>query len=105
MATARRFALTMGMAALIVVCVVGIWRQSSLEATLLRALVALVVFAGIGYVCGLVGGAIMKDAVKTEVARVRSTAEAVGLRGRVSARRGVGRKTATLESGPAEKRE
>ena len=82
MATARRFALAMGMIAVIVVCVAGMWRQSPLAGTLLRALVALVVFAGIGYVCGLVGAAIMKDAVKTELTRAKDALEAGGLSGR-----------------------
>ena len=82
MATARRFALAMGMIAVIVVCVAGMWRQSPLAGTLLRALVAMVVFAGIGYVCGLVGAAIMKDAVKTELTRAKNVLEAGGLAGR-----------------------
>ncbi len=76
MATARRFAAAMGLIAMVVVCVGGIWRGTSLEGTLLRALVALVGFSLVGYLCGLLGAAIMKDAVKTEVARVQSTRDA-----------------------------
>lgn len=69
MATARRFAVAMGMMAVTVVCVSGIWRSASLEYTLLRALVALLLFAAVGYVCGLLGSAIMTDSVNTELIR------------------------------------
>ena len=82
MATARRFALAMGLTAFAVVCVIGIWRQSALESTLLKALVALVLFAVMGYVCGMVGAAIMKEAVKTELKRAKDAREAAGLPGR-----------------------
>ena len=71
MATARRFAVVMGMIAVVVVCVSGVWRQSSLESTLLRAFVALLLFSVVGYVCGLLGSAIMKDAVKTQIMRAK----------------------------------
>ena len=69
MATARRFALVMGITAMVVACVVGMCRETPLQTTLIRAAAALVVFAGIGYACGLVGAAIMKDAVKSELAK------------------------------------
>ena len=71
MATARQFAVAMGMIAVVVVCICGIWRQSSLESTLLRALVALLLFATIGYLCGLLGAAIMKDGVNSEIVRAK----------------------------------
>jgi len=88
MATARRFAVAMGMVALAVVCVGGILRQSPLQDTLLRALVALLVFAAIGYACGLLGAAIMRDAVHSELTRVRDARDARGGIGRTVSRRG-----------------
>jgi len=76
MATARRFAVAMGMIGVVVVCVSGVWRGASLESTLLRALVALLAFSLVGYLCGLLGAVIMKDAVNTEIARVKTARDA-----------------------------
>ena len=75
MATARRFAVAMGLTALAAVCATGMWWQWPLERTLWRGLVALVAFAGIGYACGLMGAAIMKEAAWTELRRVKERLE------------------------------
>ena len=64
----------MGLLGLAVVCAAGIWRNAGLEETLLRGLVALLALSGVGFVLGLVGAAIMRDATKTEISRLHDEA-------------------------------
>ncbi len=74
MITARRTSAILGTLAFLYVGAAGLVQGTSVEWTLLRALIALVAFAVLGYVAGLVGSAIARDAAKTE--RDRRVAEA-----------------------------
>lgn len=76
MATARRFAAVLGLVAIAVVFVSGMWRGANLEVTLFRGLVALLLFALIGYGCGWLGSLIVKESVASEVDRARKAEQA-----------------------------
>ena len=76
MATARRTAAALGIIAFVYVGAAGVVQGSSAEWVLLRALIALVAFAAVGYAVGLVGAAVVRDAADGE--RKRREAEAGG---------------------------
>ena len=79
MATARRTSAALGIIAFVFVGAFGACQGSELDWVLLRALVALVVFAIFGYVVGLVGGAIAQDAAAGELKRrIRAEKEQQG---------------------------
>ena len=69
MTTARRFSATLGIIAFVFVAGFAVWQGNDLDRALLRALVALVMFAALGYVTGLVGSAIVNDCADGEVRR------------------------------------
>ena len=69
MATARRFAATLGIIAFVFVAGFGWWEGSELNWVLLRALLALIMFAVLGFVTGLIGAAIARDSANEELKR------------------------------------
>jgi len=68
-ATARRFAAALGIIAFVFVAGFSAWQGNDLNASLLRSLVALVMFAALGFVTGLIGSAIVNDSADSEVKR------------------------------------
>ena len=72
MATARRFAATLGVIAFLVVVGFGMWRHTAVNAVLLRALLALVIFSALGFVAGLIGAAIAQHSAASEVDRAEA---------------------------------
>jgi len=68
-ATARRFAAALGILAFVFVAGFSAWQGNELDASLLRALVALVMFAVLGFMVGLIGAAVVNDAADSEVRR------------------------------------
>ena len=69
MATARRFAATLGIIAFVFVAGFGLWERSELDWVLLRALLALIMFTVLGFVAGLIGAAIARDSANAELRR------------------------------------
>jgi len=68
-ATARRFAAALGIIAFVFVAGFSAWQGNELDTSLVRALVALVMFAALGFVVGLIGSALVSDSADGEVAR------------------------------------
>ncbi len=66
---ARRFAAALGLIAFVFVVGFGLWQGSQLEWVLLRALIALILFAALGYVLGFIGAAVANDSARSEVKR------------------------------------
>ncbi|HUW58471.1 MAG TPA: hypothetical protein VMZ92_17685 [Planctomycetota bacterium] len=69
MATARRFAATLGIIAFVFVAGFGWWQGADVNWVLLRGLLALIIFAVLGFVTGLIGAAIAKDSANEELKR------------------------------------
>ncbi len=66
MGTARRTAAALGIIAFVYVGAAGVVQQASVEWVLARALIALASFAAFGWVVGLIGAAVARDAAAGE---------------------------------------
>lgn len=76
MGTARRTAAALGILAFVYVGAAGVVQQASAEWTLTRALIALAAFAAFGWVVGLIGAAVARDAAAGERRRKIDAARA-----------------------------